>query len=91
MSCACGVLPVVTDIPSFRAITAGGSFGALWNAGDSSACADALVKTARSDTDRGQALMAAHFERALSWPAIGRLALAAYRDAFASRRARLSS
>src|SRR5262245_2053097 len=65
-ACACGVLPVVTDIPSFRVITAGGSFGALWNAGDAGACARALVNAARSDTARARALMTAHFDRALS-------------------------
>jgi glycosyltransferase involved in cell wall biosynthesis len=87
-ACACGLLPVVTDIPSFRAITDRGSFGALWNAGDAGACAGALVNAARSDIAHAQAVMAAHFKRTLSWPAIGRLAVAAYRDAIASRRAR---
>ena len=89
-ACACGLLPVVTDIPSFRVITAGGSFGTLWNAGHAEACARALVNAARSNTAHARALMTAHFDRALSWGAIGRDALAAYHDALASRRARLN-
>src|SRR5262245_26328953 len=82
-ACACGVLPVVTDIPSFRVITAGGSFGILWTAGQAETCARALVNAARSDPAHARARMAAHFDRALSWRAIGRDALAAYRDAVA--------
>ncbi len=31
---ACGVAPVVTDIPAFRVMTAEGSLGALWTPGD---------------------------------------------------------
>lgn len=31
---ACGVIPVVTDIPSFRALTDNGRIGALWPVGD---------------------------------------------------------
>jgi glycosyltransferase involved in cell wall biosynthesis len=89
-ACACGVLPVVTDIPSFRVITAGGSFGTLWKAGDAEACARALVNAARSNTAHARARMTAHFDGALSWRAIGRDALAAYHDALASRRARLN-
>jgi glycosyltransferase involved in cell wall biosynthesis len=88
-ACACGALPVVTDIPSFRVITDGGAFGSLWSAGDAAACARALVKTARSDMAHARALMSSHFDRALSWRAIGRQAIAAYHDALASRRARL--
>jgi glycosyltransferase involved in cell wall biosynthesis len=88
-ACACGALPVVTDIPSFRVITGGGSFGALWSAGDTESCARALVAAARSNSAHARTLMAAHFDRALSWPAIGRQGLAAYRDALTLRRTRL--
>lgn len=31
---ACGVIPIVTSIPSFRTITRNGAFGALWKPGD---------------------------------------------------------
>jgi len=43
---ACGTIPVVTDIPSFRAITAHGAVGRLWPVGDPARLADALVAVA---------------------------------------------
>lgn len=88
-ACACGAVPVVPDIPSLRAITAGGSVGALWSPGDPFAFALALAMVARSDATIARERMAAHFDRALSWSAIGRQGMAAYRDALAARRARL--
>ena len=84
-ACACGVLPVVTDIPSFRAITAGGSWGALWTPGDASAFADALVRTARFDRGTIRARLVEHFDRCLSWPAISRRAVEIYRTVVAIR------
>ncbi|MHC5035185.1 MAG: glycosyltransferase family 4 protein, partial [Planctomycetota bacterium] len=36
---ACGVVPVVTDIPSFRFMTGNGRVGALWRPGDAGALA----------------------------------------------------
>lgn len=83
---ACGAVPVVADIPSFRAITAGGTLGRLWPPGDADALARALVELGRSDLARPRAAMAEHFERELSWDAIGRRALAAYRATLDQRR-----
>jgi glycosyltransferase involved in cell wall biosynthesis len=77
---ACGAVPVVTDIPSFRAITAGGRLGRLWPPGDARALAAALVELGRADLGPTRAAMAEHFERELSWDAIGRRALAIYRE-----------
>jgi glycosyltransferase involved in cell wall biosynthesis len=88
-ACACGVIPVVTDIPTFRVITDGGRFGSLWQVGDARACAKALVAAARADRAVARARITGHFERALSWSAIGRDAMAAYQDAVAGRLARL--
>lgn len=66
---ACGVTPVVTDIPSFRALT-GGYVGELWPCGDAKRLAEALVhvKDNRSSTER----VRAHFDAALSFAAVGR-------------------
>jgi glycosyltransferase involved in cell wall biosynthesis len=75
---ACGVVPVVTDIPSFRAMTANGSFGALWPPGDAGALADALVSLDRGTTQGTLARIKDHFARELSWRAIGRQAVEAY-------------
>lgn len=86
-SLACGCVPVVTDIPSFRAITANGESGALWRPGDGAACAAALVGVARSDLAVRRSAIRAHFERHLSWSAIGRRAFAIYKEVVDVRRA----
>ncbi len=75
-----GVVPVVTDIPSFSALTAGGRLGALWPPGDATALASALTRIGRSDLESLRHQVLAHFERELSWPAVGRRALAIYRE-----------
>jgi glycosyltransferase involved in cell wall biosynthesis len=79
-ACACGAVPVVTSIPTFRAITANGAIGALWKPSDPVACAQALVGAARQDLTLARAQVIEHFERSLSWSAVGRQAMAAYRD-----------
>ncbi|GAC1672270.1 MAG: glycosyltransferase family 4 protein [Steroidobacteraceae bacterium] len=43
---ACGLPPVVTDIPSFRALTGGGAVGRLWPCGDTRALCEALRSVA---------------------------------------------
>jgi glycosyltransferase involved in cell wall biosynthesis len=85
-ACACGAVPVVTDIPSFRAITADGTLGRLWPPGDAAALAAALDQIGRANCTELRARILDHFERTLSWPAIGRAAVAAYNDAADRRR-----
>ena len=77
-ACACGAVPVVTDIPTFRLLTGDGAVGAVWTAGDAADCARALVDAGRRDLEAERARLAAHFARALSWPAVGRRALEIY-------------
>jgi glycosyltransferase involved in cell wall biosynthesis len=84
---ACGAVPVVTDIPSFRALTADGTLGALWPPGDAAALAVALAEMGRRDRAPLRESLIAFFERELSWAAIGRKALAAYGELLARRRA----
>jgi glycosyltransferase involved in cell wall biosynthesis len=67
---AAGVVPVVTDIPSFRVIA--GDQGARWPAGDAAAFGDALLRICGSDLPARRAEVKAHFDRVLSWPAIAR-------------------
>jgi glycosyltransferase involved in cell wall biosynthesis len=86
-ACACGLPAVVTDIPTFRAITADGSIGALWNVGDASSCARALAETGQRDLSSLRPRVAEHFDRALSWPVLGRQAMEAYGDIVSKRRA----
>jgi glycosyltransferase involved in cell wall biosynthesis len=91
----CGAVPVVTDIPSFRALTAGAGedgapCGALWPPGDADALAAALVETSRRDLAPLRQRLTAYAEHELSWNAIGRRALEVYRDGLARRREQVS-
>jgi glycosyltransferase involved in cell wall biosynthesis len=73
---ACGVFPVVTAIPSFRALTGDGRVGKLWPRGDSARLAESLVLAAR---DRPSPLQVrAHFDEHLSFAAVGRKWASAY-------------
>jgi glycosyltransferase involved in cell wall biosynthesis len=81
-----GVTPVVTDIPSFRAITDGGRLGALFPPGDARALAAAIGRLGRSEPGERRRSVRAHFERELSWAAVSRQAVASYRDASTTRR-----
>lgn len=80
---ACGLVPVVTDIPSFRALTADGRIGRLWPRGDAGALSDALLAIARDPPSRGA--VRAHFDSEISLAAVGRKLRAAYEDLRARR------
>lgn len=82
---ACGAFPVVTGIPSFRALT-GEKIGVMWEPGNAASLAPALIEAAGQIGDATRAAVRAHFDCVLSWPVIARQALAAYRDAIARRR-----
>lgn len=79
-ACACGAVPVVTNIPPFRLITGNGAVGTLWRAGDVSALARALVDAAFRDLDEARAVVQRHFTRTLSWAAVGQRAMAIYAE-----------
>ena len=85
-ACACGVSPVVTDIPTFHVLTGGGSIGALWNPGDVEACAEALGAVARRDRPASRERVLQHFEQKLSWTTVARQAIESYREVVAARR-----
>jgi glycosyltransferase involved in cell wall biosynthesis len=76
---ACGLPPVVSDIPSFRSLTGGGNVGALWPCDDAQRFAAALVSVAVRPRFALRAAVRAHFERELSFEAVGRKLVAAYR------------
>jgi glycosyltransferase involved in cell wall biosynthesis len=88
---ACGLPPVVTDIPSFRALTGGGTVGMLWPCDDPRAlCAALLAVTARL----GPAMRAAvrtHFESELSFAALGLKLAAMYQDLVECRPSAISA
>jgi glycosyltransferase involved in cell wall biosynthesis len=78
---ACGVVPVVTNIPSFRSLTAGGRAGALWRPGDPVSLREALESVAARPFDPQRRACRDLFEEKFSWTAIGRRAVAIYREA----------
>ncbi len=80
---ACGATPVVTDIPTFRLLTGGGTVGRLWTPGDAVACARAIVDASRHVSDVHRAQVREHFAQNFSWRAIGRRALEIYAEIYA--------
>jgi glycosyltransferase involved in cell wall biosynthesis len=83
---ACGLPPVVTDIPSFRSLTGAGSVGALWPCGDPRAFCQALQAIARRSGSEMRAAARAHFQRELSFDALGVKLMAMYEDVLARKR-----
>ncbi len=83
---ACGLPPVVTDIPSFRSLTGTGTVGMLWPCGDAHALCDALKSTAaHSDSDMRDAIRR-HFDRELSFQSLGTKLSAMYVDVIERKR-----
>ena len=77
---ACGTVPVVTDIPSFRVLTDEGRVGALWPVGDVQALAAALAAIGGGDRRRAAADAQELFKRRFSWRAVGERAMSIYRE-----------
>jgi glycosyltransferase involved in cell wall biosynthesis len=75
---AAGVVPIVTDIPSFRAIA--GECGLRWAPGQAQQLADALLSLARTPLDPHQRAARDRFDRQLHWDAIGARTLSEYRS-----------
>jgi glycosyltransferase involved in cell wall biosynthesis len=77
---ACGLPPVVTDIPSFRALTGAQAVGKLWPCDDSRALCQALLSVANSPSSELRAAVGRHFDRELSSKALGAKLTAMYAD-----------
>jgi glycosyltransferase involved in cell wall biosynthesis len=77
---ACGLPPVVTDIPSFRALTRAGAVGRLWPCGDAQKLGAALQSVAARAPDDERRAVRAHFDRELSFAALGTKLVTMYRD-----------
>ena len=73
---ATGLTPVVTDIPSLRALV--GESGALWTPGDSASLTAALLSVAGGDAESRRARVREQFEREIAAPALGGKLRAAY-------------
>jgi glycosyltransferase involved in cell wall biosynthesis len=85
---ACGVVPIVTDIPTFRLITDGGCSAVLWRAGDPSSLAAALAALDLRSTARASQLARQTFEERLSFPAIVARTLSIYDEVIERRSGR---
>ncbi len=83
---ACGLPPVVTNIPSFRSLTGAGTVGMLWPCGDSHALCEALCSVARRADHRMRAAVRAHFDLELSLDALGHKLAAMYQHAHERKR-----
>lgn len=77
---ACGLPPLVTDIPSFRAITADGAVGQLWRAGSAPSLCSALLRMSAHAAPTDRAAARRHFEQELSFEALGRKLIAVYAE-----------
>jgi len=75
---ACGTTPLVTDIPSFRRLTGEGEFGGLAPVGDPQAFAATIRAWSGRDRATLRRRAREHFERSLSFDAIGAQLRAAY-------------
>lgn len=81
---ACGLSPVVTDIPSFRSLLGGlpqAQAAALWPVGDAQALAAALVRVAGQPGPARRRQVCDRFDAHCSLAAVGRGLLASYTDA----------
>ncbi|MEX2315025.1 MAG: glycosyltransferase family 4 protein [Thermomicrobiales bacterium] len=77
---SCGCIPIVSDIPSFRAMTVGGRFGRLFAVGDANGLAEAAVSVEPDDTAALSRSVRDHFKRELSFAAMARKIDAIYHD-----------
>jgi len=75
---ACGLPPVVTDIPPFRSLIGNGDIGRLWPCADAHRLAEALTNIARRPRDELRNAVLAHFAAEASFAAVGRKLLSAY-------------
>lgn len=76
---ACGVVPVVTALPTFRYLTEDGAIGALWQPDDVAGCSAALEAVLARPLAAQQRAALAWFEGALAYPVVARRMMAVYR------------
>ncbi len=75
---ACGVTPLVTDIPALRKLTGDGTVGGLFPPGDSAILARLITSFAQRNRTELHNRARAHFEEHLSFHALGRKLRSAY-------------
>jgi glycosyltransferase involved in cell wall biosynthesis len=84
---ACGVIPLVTDIASFRMMTNGGKVGALWQVGSVESMVAKTHELLKRNHAEESARVKDFFSQRLSYSAIGRDAEAAYHTLITAGRA----
>lgn len=77
---ACGLPAVITDIPPFRALVGDCGAAELWKRGDAASMRQALERLCARPRDRLREAARAHFDRELSFAALGRKWRAAYAE-----------
>jgi glycosyltransferase involved in cell wall biosynthesis len=82
---ACGVVPVVTDIPSFRVMTDGGCIGACWRPGTPGDFVEKFLGVMRQPLEQLSRRAHRFFQSQLSYEAIARNSMRAYREVIAAR------
>jgi len=88
---ACGLPPVVTDIPSFRTLTGGGAVGRLWPCGEAQRLCASLLSIASQPRAALRAAVRTHFDCELSVQALGRQLADTYRQLHDHRPARAAA
>ncbi len=69
---SCGCIPIVTDIPSFKAISAKGACGFLYEAGNENALLSVINDALRANVEQTKNKIINHFKQELSFEAIAR-------------------
>ncbi len=80
-----GLVPIVTDIPSFRSIA--GDCGKRWQPGDANEFASAVRRVAAIDLSDQRARVRAQYDRVLRWEAIAHRTMAEYQSLVDDKRA----
>lgn len=79
-SMACGVIPIVTDIPSFRTITKNGKAGVLWQKGNPESFYEKAKEIINKDKNIQRKIVGEIFDSDLSFDSISRKAGNFYRE-----------
>jgi glycosyltransferase involved in cell wall biosynthesis len=82
---ACGCIPIVTDIPSFRMMTNNGKLGALWQSGNSQSFVDAATIAMKKDCVVESNACVKFFNEQLSFDAIAQQTIQHYETAISKR------
>ena len=75
---ACGCIPILTDIPSYRMMTDEGRIGPLWSPGNPSALVAAMQQAFALPLEEQSQKVRRFFDDHLSYPAIAETMIRCY-------------